>query len=104
MRTPGVGLLLICSAVQREGSRRRPESCDVEKLLARAGRARRSRHGVAMGPALRPGNETTFAFETELNQRQLARGRGLHPGQEQVGVSIPRGGLDWGDDRLHSLG
>ena len=24
----------------------------------------------------------------------------LHPGQGQVGVSIPRRGLDWGDDRL----
>jgi hypothetical protein len=57
-----------------------------------------------MGPALRPGNETTFAFETQLNQRQLAHGRDPHPGQEQVGVSIPRGGLDRGDDRLPSLG
>jgi hypothetical protein len=46
---------------------------DVEELLA-AGRARRSRHGVAMGTALRPGNGTTFALETQLNERQLARG------------------------------
>src|SRR6201984_1024028 len=28
----------------------------------------------------------------------------LHTGQGQVGLSIPRRGLDWGDDRLPSLG
>ena len=47
-----------------------------------------------MGPVLRPGNATTLALKTQLNQRQLACGRDLHPGQEQVGsfalVSFPR--------------
>ena len=28
----------------------------------------------------------------------------LHTGQGQVGLSIPRRGLDWGDDRLLALG
>src|SRR4029077_18044944 len=40
----------------------------------RARPARRSRHGVAMGPALRPGNGTTFALEAQTDQRQLAGG------------------------------
>ena len=31
--------------------------------------ARRSRHGVAMGSALRPGNGTTFALEAQTTQR-----------------------------------
>jgi len=34
-----------------------------------------------MGPALRPGNGTTFALEAQTDQRQLAGGRNLHPGQ-----------------------
>ena len=54
-------------------------------IAGRPRRARRSRHGMAMGPVLRPGNATTLALKTQLNQRQLARGRDLHPGQEQVG-------------------
>jgi hypothetical protein len=45
---------------------------DVEELLAEPGPARRSRHGVAMGAALRPGNGTTFALEAQTDQRQLA--------------------------------
>jgi hypothetical protein len=53
-----------------------------------------------MGPALRPGNGTTVTLKTQLNQRQLARGRDLHPGQAQVVYLIPRGGLDRGDDRF----
>ncbi len=44
---------------------------DVEELLARAGPARRSRHGLE-GAALRPGNGTTFALEAQTDQRQLA--------------------------------
>ena len=51
-----------------------------------------------------PGTGTTFTLETQLNQRQLARGRDLYPGQGQVGVFIPRGGFDWGDHRLPSFG
>jgi transposase-like protein len=35
--------------------------------------------------ALRSGNGAKFALETQLNQRQLARGRDLHQGQGQVG-------------------
>src|ERR1700737_1167181 len=42
--------------------------------FGRAGPARRSRHGVAMGAALRPGNGTTFALEAQTDQRQLAGG------------------------------
>src|SRR5271166_4938278 len=34
----------------------------------RARPARRSRHGVAMGTALRPGNGTTFALEAQTDQ------------------------------------
>jgi lysophospholipase L1-like esterase len=37
------------------------------------GLPRRSRHGVAIGTALRPGNETTFASSTQTNQRQIRR-------------------------------
>src|SRR5271166_6183393 len=73
-------------------------------VARRAGLARRSRHRLEVGPALCPGTGTTFALETQLNQRQLARGRDLHPGQRQVGVFIPRGGFHWGDHRLPSFG
>src|SRR6202030_4043640 len=66
-------------------------------VARRAGLARRSRHRLEVGPALCPGPGTTFTLETQLNQRQLARGRDLYPGQGQVGVFIPRGGFDWGD-------
>jgi len=48
---------------------------DVEELLEERGlHACRSRHGLAMGPALCPGTGTTFALETQLNQRQLGSG------------------------------
>src|SRR6202043_1726488 len=69
---------------------------DVEELLAERG-LRRSRHHLEVGPALCPGTGTTFTLETQLNQRQLARGRDLYPGQGQVGVFIPRGGFDWAE-------
>src|SRR5271167_2208238 len=36
-------------------------------VTRRAGRARRSRHGVAMGPAVCAGNGTTFALKTQFN-------------------------------------
>src|SRR3984893_15719799 len=52
--------------------------------FGRAGPARRSRYGVAMGTALRPGDGTTFALEAQTDQRQLAGRRDLHPGQGQV--------------------
>src|SRR5271166_1284371 len=35
-----------------------------------------SRHGVAMGPALRPGNGTTFALKTQTDQRWLNSNKG----------------------------
>jgi IS6 family transposase len=73
-------------------------------VARRARLARRSRHRLEVGPARCPGTGTTFTLETQLNQRQLARGRDLYPGQGQVGVFIPRGGFDWGDHRLPSFG
>src|ERR1700681_2019314 len=76
---------------------------DVEELLAERG-LRRSRHHLEVGPALCPGTGTTFTLETQLNQRQLARGRDLYPGQGQVGVFMPRGGFDRGGHRLPSFG
>src|SRR5438105_10843657 len=70
---------------------------DVEELLAE--RALHADHvtRLEVGATLRPGNGTTFALETQPNQRQLARGRDLHPGQGQVGVFVPRGGFHRGD-------
>jgi hypothetical protein len=47
-------------------------------VARRAGFARRSRHGMAMGTALRPRDGTTFALEAQTDQRQLA-GRRLTP-------------------------
>src|ERR1700735_2643796 len=43
-------------------------------VARRAGPARRSRHLLEVGPALWPGNGTTFASATQTNQRQLAGG------------------------------
>jgi hypothetical protein len=54
-----VGLALLALVSRRRGT------------LGRAVPARRSRHGVAMGPVLHPGNGTTFALEAQTNQRQL---------------------------------
>ena len=39
-----------------------------EELLARAGPARRSRHSLEVGPALRAGNGTTFALEAQTDE------------------------------------
>ena len=64
---------------------------DVEELLARAGPARRSRHGPEVGAAFRPGNGTTFALEAQTDQRQLAGGRNLHPGQGQLARPVSCG-------------
>jgi hypothetical protein len=55
-------------------------------VACRARSARRSRHGVALGPAVCSRNGTTFALKAQTHQRQLASGRNLHPGQGQVGV------------------
>ena len=57
-------------------------------VARRARPARRSRDGVAMGPAVRARNGTPFALQTQTEQRQLASGRNLHPGQGQVGLFI----------------
>ena len=46
-----------------------------------------------MSPALRPGTGTTFARQTEIDQRQLARGRDVYPGQRRVALPLPGGGL-----------
>jgi hypothetical protein len=43
-------------------------------VARRAGPARRSRHRLEVGPALWPGNGTTFASATQTNQRQLVGG------------------------------
>src|SRR5580700_9924351 len=48
-------------------------------VARRARSARRSRHGVALGPAVCPRNGTTFALYAQTDQRQLASGRNLHP-------------------------
>jgi hypothetical protein len=57
-------------------------------VARRARLARRSRHGVALGPAVCARNGATFALQAQTEQRQLARGRNLHPGQGQVGLFI----------------
>ena len=57
-----------------------------------------------MGSALRPGSQSAPTLKAQTDQRQLAGGRNLHPGQRQVGVFIPRGGFHWGDHRLPSFG
>src|ERR1700675_1371989 len=44
---------------------------DVEELLAERGPARRSCHRLEVGPALWPGNGTTFASATQANQRTV---------------------------------
>src|ERR1700675_4135972 len=77
---------------------------DVEELLAERGL--RADHVTVWRWVQRyaRGLERRLPTETQLNQRQLARGRDLHPGQGQVGVFIPRGGFDWGDHRLPSFG
>src|SRR5580704_4147187 len=50
-------------------------------VARRARSARRSRHGVALGPAVCPRNGTTIALSAQTDQRQLAGGRDLHPGK-----------------------
>jgi hypothetical protein len=47
----------------------------ARKILTLPGPARRSRHHLALGTALCPGNGTTFALEAQSNQRQLVRSR-----------------------------
>ena len=42
-----------------------------------------------MGPTLRAGNSAPIATAAPTDQRQLAGGRDLHPGQRQMGVFIP---------------
>src|SRR5260370_6035182 len=76
---------------------------DVEELLAERG-LHRSRHGVAMGTALRSGNGTTFALEAQTDQQQLAGGRDLHPGEREVALPLPGGGFHRRHPRLPSLG
>src|SRR5271157_4822063 len=61
---------------------------DVEELLAERGPARRSCHGLAMGTALCPGNGTTFALETQTDQRHLACRRDVRPGKRQVDIFV----------------
>ena len=73
-------------------------------VARRAGPARRSRHGVAMGPALRPGSGTAPALEAQTDERQLAGGRDLHPGQGQLALPVSCGGFFRRDPRLSPLG
>src|SRR5208283_3616374 len=70
----------------------------------RAGFARRSRYGVAMGPAVRARIATVLAPPPEAHQRQLAHGRDLHPGQGQVALPVSCGGFFRRDPRLSPLG
>ena len=57
-----------------------------------------------VGPTLRAGNSAPIATAAPTDQRQLAGGRDLHPGQGQVGVFIPGCRLQRCDDRLPSVG
>src|SRR5271166_2580077 len=57
-----------------------------------------------MGAALRPRNSAPIATAAPTDQRQLASGRNLHPGQGQVGLFIPGCRLQRCDDRLPSVG
>ncbi len=47
---------------------------DVEELLAERGLHADSRHGVAMGSALRPGSKSAPTLKAQTDQRQLAGG------------------------------
>jgi hypothetical protein len=69
----------------------------------RAGRARRPRHRLEVGAALRPGNGTPIATAAPTDQRQLAGRRDLHSGQGQVALPVSCCGLFRCDDRLSPL-
>jgi len=58
----------------------------TSRSCSTSGLARRSRHRLEVGPTLRPGNSAPIATAAPTDQRQLARGRDLHPGQGQVGL------------------
>src|SRR5271166_2544728 len=77
---------------------------DVEELLAERGLLVEPRHRLEEGPTLRAGNSAPIATAPPIDQRQLAGGRDLHPGQGQMGVFIPGCRLQRCDDRLRSLG
>ena len=74
------------------------------RVARRAGPARRSRHGVAMGSALRPGSQSAPTLKAQTDQRQLAGGRDLHSGERQLALPLPGGGFFRRDPRLPSLG
>ena len=79
----------------------------VARLRGAIGRAwalGRSRHRLALGPAVRPGVGSAPAQTAQDNKRLLAGGRDVRPGERQMGVLVPGRGLDRCDDRLPSLG
>jgi hypothetical protein len=63
-----------------------------------------SRHRLEMGPAVCPGTGAALAPAPQADERLVAGGRDVRPGQRQIGVLVPGGGLDRCDDRLPSLG
>src|ERR1700758_2537837 len=69
-------------------------------VARRAGSARRSRHRLEVGSALRPRSQSAPALKAQTDQRQLARGRNLCARQRQLGVLIPGCGFERCDDRL----
>ena len=76
---------------------------DVEELLAERGLC--VDHITVWSWVQRYAPEcTTFALAAPTDQRQLAGGRNLRPGQRQVGVLVPGRRLQRCDDRLPSLG
>ena len=76
---------------------------DVEELLDERVRTPiTSRCGV--GSSGMPQKWNDVCAEAETDQRQLASGRNLHPGQGQVGLWIPGCRLQRCDDPLPSVG
>src|SRR5271165_1169161 len=77
---------------------------DVEELLAERGL--RADHVTVWRWVQRyaPELQRRFAPTTQHDQRQLARGRNLHPGQGQVVLPVPGRGLQRCDNRLPSVG
>jgi hypothetical protein len=66
--------------------------------------ARRSRHGVALGPAVCSGTKAALAPAPQADERLVAGRRDVRAGERQMGVLVPGGGLQRCDDRLPSLG
>src|SRR6478752_10616562 len=77
---------------------------DVEQLLAERGLLVDHVTVWRWVQRYAPEISVSIATAAPTDQRQLAGGRDLHPGQGQVGVFIPGCRLHRGDDRLPSVG